>query len=112
MPLTEEGLKDEPWSLNQFDVVILIEANFETSIAVDSFCRKNNKKFISTDIHGVFGRIFNDFGKEFDVLDKNGEELPICMIKNISCEENGLVELLDMSTNRHKLENNDEVTFE
>jgi hypothetical protein len=45
-------------------------------------------------------------------LDKNGEELPICMIKNISREENGLVELLEMSTNRHKLENNDEVTFE
>jgi hypothetical protein len=34
------------------------------------------------------------------------------MIKNISTEENGLVELLEMSTNRHKLENNDEVTFE
>jgi hypothetical protein len=42
--------------------VILTEASFETSIAVDNFCRKNKKKFISTDIHGVFGRIFNDFG--------------------------------------------------
>ena len=81
-------------------------------MAVNNFCRKFGKKFISTDVYGVFGRIFNDFGDNFEVLDKNGEELPDCMIKNISCEENGLVELLDMSTNRHKLENNDEVTFE
>ena len=78
-------------------------------MAVNNFCRKFGKKFISTDVYGVFGRIFNDFGDNFEVLDKNGEELPDCMIKNISVEENGLVELLP--NNKHKLEDNDEVTF-
>lgn len=92
-----------------FDVVILTETSFKTIIAVNNFCRKYGKKFISTDVYGVFGRIFNDFGDNFEVLDKNGEELPDCMIKNISIDENSVVELLP--NNKHKLEDNDEVTF-
>lgn len=56
-------------------MVILTEATEQTAIAVNEFCRKNGKKFISTDCYGVFGRTFNDFGDNFEVLDKNGEEL-------------------------------------
>jgi len=39
------------------------------------FCRKYKKKFIISDCLGVFSRVFNDFGEQFEVLDKNGEEL-------------------------------------
>lgn len=109
IPLTEAELTAEPWNLNQYDVVILSEASFKTQIAVNNFCRKNGKKFISTDVHGVFGRVFNDFGNEFEVLDKNGEELQDCMIKSISIGEKCLVELLP--NNKHKFEDNDEVHF-
>jgi len=42
-------------------------------------------------------------------LDKNGEELTSCNIKSISCDEKGLVELLDGS--KHNLEDGDEVHF-
>jgi hypothetical protein len=43
------------------------------------------------------------------VLDKNGEELIDCMIKSISNEEHGLVELLPNA--KHKFEDGDEVLF-
>jgi len=55
--------------------------------AVSDYCHKKGKKFIASDARGVFGRVFNDFGEKFEVLDKNGEELQDCMIKNISCAE-------------------------
>ena len=74
---------------------------------MDEYCRKKGKKFISTDSYGVFGRIFTDFGDKFEVLDKNGEDLQDVMIKNISNEEHGLVELLP--NNKHKFEDGDEV---
>ena len=44
------------------------------------------------------------------VLDKNGEELLDTIIKKVSTEEKGLVELL--GNNKHKFEDGDECTFE
>ncbi len=54
---------------------------------------------------GVFSRLFCDFGDEFTVIDKNGEEVQEILIKNITCEENGIVTLLDGS--KHNLETGD-----
>jgi len=61
---------------------------------VNEFCRKRGIKFISADCCGVFSRIFNDFAPKFEVLDKNGEERQDVLVKSISCEETGKVELL------------------
>jgi len=72
----------------------MTEADHATSKAVDDFCRKRGIKFISADCHGVFSRVFNDFGDEFEILDKNGEELQDVMIQNISNDTEGVVELL------------------
>lgn len=102
-------MEKEPWCFQNYDIVILTEASHETIIAVNNYCHKRGKKFISADCYGVFGRVFNDFGKGFEVLDKNGEELQDCMIKTISCEEEGVVVLLDNA--KHKFEDGDEVLF-
>jgi len=44
-------------------------------------------------VHGVFGRVFNDFGNEFECLDKDGEELQDSLIKNIKIGEKTVIEL-------------------
>jgi hypothetical protein len=91
--------------------VILTEATNEQIIAANNLCRKYGKKFICSDVNGVFGRVFNDFGDAFEVLDKNGEELQDCMIKAFTVQENQtLVELLPNA--KHKFEDGDEVLFE
>lgn len=77
--------------MSQYDLVILTEASHEEIIFVNEYCRKHNKKFIAADSYGVFTRVFNDFGSQFEVLDKNGEELQDVMINHISNEEQGLV---------------------
>jgi len=76
------------------DVIVLTEADYDTAIAVDNYCRAKGKKFIFTQLAGVFGRVFNDFGENFEVLDKNGEDLQDVIIRSISNEEQGIVELL------------------
>ena len=41
---------------------------------LDAFCRSNKIHFLAADCYGPYGQIFNDFGDNFEVLDKNGEE--------------------------------------
>lgn len=114
LPLPNSGdievLSADPWKLNTYDVVILTEADLETTRIVSQFCRKHKIKVISADCYGAFSRVFNDFGDSFEVLDKNGEELQDVMIKSITNEEQGVVELLPGQ--RHKFEDGDEVLFQ
>lgn len=87
----------------------MTEADYATATAVDNYCRAKGKKFIFTQLAGVFGRVFNDFGSNFEVLDKNGEELLDTIVRSISNEEVGVVELL--GNQKHKFEDGDECTF-
>ena len=75
IPLNVEDLEKAPWNLHLMDVVIVTEATEEEIVFIDEYCRKRGKKFISADAYGVFTRVFNDFGENFEVLDPNGEEL-------------------------------------
>jgi molybdopterin/thiamine biosynthesis adenylyltransferase len=110
IPLDDEkALESEPWNLQHFDVVIMTETDHATLNAVNQFCRKRGTKFIAADCCGAFSRIFNDFGDQFEVLDKNGEELQDVMIQKISNEEAGVVELLQ--NQKHKFEDGDELVF-
>lgn len=91
------------------DVIVLTEGDYATAIAVDNYCRAKGKKFIFTQLAGVFGRVFNDFGDNFEVLDKNGETLQEVIIRSITNDEQGIVELL--GNQKHTLEDGDECTF-
>lgn len=93
LPTVEADIENK-LKLKDYSVVILTETDDNTAIAIDNYCRKNNVKFICTNLYGPFARIFNDFGANFPVLDKNGEESVECMISSISNEENAVVKLL------------------
>jgi molybdopterin/thiamine biosynthesis adenylyltransferase len=107
LPKTEEEMVK--LGLDQYNIICISEVDYETAIAINNFCRKKTIKFIYFDVRGPFSRIFNDFGEEFIVLDKDGEDLKERWIKNISTEEKGLVEVLD--TERHGLDDCDKVAF-
>jgi hypothetical protein len=90
--------------------VILTECSHKELALVSRFCREHSPrtKLIVADSYGVFTRVINDFGASFEVLDKNGEEVPDVMIKGIEGDaDEAIVELLP--NNKHKLEDGDEV---
>jgi len=110
IPTDEEAkLESDPWKLGSFNVVILTDSDSKTIRAVNAFCRKRGIKLIVADCQGVFSRVFNDFCPEFEVLDKNGEELQDVLVSSISTDEKAVVELLKGQA--HKLEDGDEVLF-
>lgn len=44
---------------------------------------KLNKKIIIAERTGVYLRVFCDFGKDFEILDRDGEDPSECFIKEI-----------------------------
>lgn len=95
--------------LDKYNIICLSECSYKTAIAINNFCREKGIKFIYFDVRGPFARIFDDFGKDFIVLDKDGEDLKERWIKSISTDKEGLVEVLD--TERHDLDDGDKVAI-
>ncbi|KAL4512083.1 hypothetical protein ABPG72_005085 [Tetrahymena utriculariae] len=70
--------------LQDYHVVILTECySFDILTAINAFCRTRSIKFIYTQVQGPFGLFFNDFGDNFEVIDKNGEDPVELVIQNI-----------------------------
>ena len=95
--LNEDDLKNK-FNLNKFNVVIITECdNIDIIKFIDNFCRKNKIYFIYANIYGMFGRIINDFGDNFVVLDKDGEEPKSNLIKNMNKIDNNnvIIELVN-----------------
>jgi ubiquitin-activating enzyme E1 len=96
--------------LSKFQVVVLTQADyFDEQLAFSDYCHSNNIKLIVADTRGIFGQIFCDFGKQFEIVDVDGEAALSAMISSINNEENGIVTTLDEQ--RHGFEDGMTVTF-
>lgn len=95
--------------LKDYTVVVATELPFSDQVKIDSFCRENKINFITTDCYGPYSRLCNDFGEDFEVIDKNGEDPTEVMIESISKNEKGVVTLLKGS--KHPYEDGDVVTI-
>ena len=60
---------------------------------INSYCRKENKGFIYTSQLGFISFLFEDFGNNFLVFDKNGKKCKKYFIKSISNACPGIVEI-------------------
>ncbi|XP_063156405.1 ubiquitin-like modifier-activating enzyme 6 [Candoia aspera] len=97
--------------LKQYQCVIVTEMKMSLQKKINAFCHAQHPpiKFISADVHGMWARLFCDFGDEFEVLDTTGEEPKEIFISNISQSSSGIITCLD--NNPHKLETGQFVTF-
>ncbi|KAJ6099078.1 hypothetical protein N7467_000613 [Penicillium canescens] len=110
VPVTvHEGQKiaDDLEQLKRYQAVVLTQTPLKEQLAIADFCHKNGIYLTITDTFGLFGYLFNDFGKNFTVGDPTGEEPAGGIVADI--DEDGLVSALDET--RHGLEDGDFVTF-
>ncbi|KAI3858919.1 hypothetical protein MKW98_028652 [Papaver atlanticum] len=82
-------------SINQ--AVVFTDVNLEKAFEFDEFCRIQEPPiaFIKTEVRGLFGSVFCDFGPNFTVLDVNGEEPHTGIIASISNDNPALVSCVD-----------------
>ncbi|KAF3825158.1 hypothetical protein GH733_005792 [Mirounga leonina] len=91
--------------------VVLTEIKLPLQKKINNFCHSHCPpiKFISADIHGIWSRLFCDFGDEFEVSDTTGEEPKEIFISNITQANPGIVTCLE--NHPHKLETGQFLTF-
>lgn len=102
-----KSLVEDLEQLKRYQAVVLTLTPLKEQAAIADFCHRNGIYITITDTFGLFGYLFNDFGKNFTVGDPTGEEPVGGIVADIS--EDGLVSALDET--RHGLEDGDYVTF-
>ncbi|XP_057442225.1 ubiquitin-activating enzyme E1 1-like [Lotus japonicus] len=83
--------------LSNFQAVVFTEISLEKAIEFNDYCRSHQPSiaFIKTEVRGLFGSVFCDFGPEFTVVDVDGEEPHTGIIASISNDNPALVSCVD-----------------
>ncbi|XP_072993883.1 ubiquitin-activating enzyme E1 2-like isoform X1 [Typha latifolia] len=89
-PLTKE-------QLSSFQAVVFTDICLEKAIEYDDYCHNHQPpiSFIKTEVRGLFGSVFCDFGPEFTVVDVDGEEPHTGIIASVSNDNPALVSCVD-----------------
>ena len=89
---------------------VTVPLSVEDSVSLNQKCRTSNCAFIKAQVAGVFAQVFCDFGKEFIVSDKDGENPSLSQVEAITVSNPGIVKVLE-DHGRHGLETGDTVKF-
>jgi ubiquitin-activating enzyme E1 len=83
--------------LSNFQAVVFTDISLEKAVEFDSYCHNHQPPiaFIKSEIRGLFGSVFCDFGPEFTVLDVDGEEPHTGIVASISNDNPALVSCVD-----------------
>ncbi|KAJ1675270.1 E1 ubiquitin-activating protein [Spiromyces aspiralis] len=100
-----------PGDIAGYKCVVVTSMPLSEQLNLSDFAHKNDIRFISTRTHGLFGMVFNDFGKSFTVVDTTGEEPITGMIETIDINPDGECVVTCLGEARHGLSNGDFVTF-
>ncbi|KAE8711543.1 Ubiquitin-activating enzyme E1 2 [Hibiscus syriacus] len=102
--LTKEQLSD-------FQAVVFTDITLEKALEYNDYCHNHQPpiSFIKTEVRGLFGTVFCDFGPEFTVFDVDGEEPHTGIIASISNDNPALVSCVD--DERLEFEDGDLVVF-
>ncbi|KAG2690945.1 hypothetical protein I3760_09G214400 [Carya illinoinensis] len=92
--LTTELTKEQ---LSDFQVVVFTDISLEKAIEFDDYCHNHQPpiSFIKSEVRGLFGSTFCDFGPEFTVFDVDGKDPHTGIIASISNDNPALVTCVD-----------------
>ncbi|MFS7945623.1 putative ubiquitin/SUMO-activating enzyme E1, THIF-type NAD/FAD binding, ubiquitin-activating enzyme [Helianthus anomalus] len=97
--------------LSEFQAVVFTDITLEKAIEFNNFCHRHEPPiaFIKSEVRGLFGSVFCDFGPKFTVSDLDGEDPHIGIIASISNGNPPLVTFID--DERLEFQDGDLVTF-
>ncbi|XP_074264485.1 ubiquitin-activating enzyme E1 1-like [Silene latifolia] len=92
--LTTELTKEK---LSEFQAVVFTNIDLAKAIEFDEYCRNHQPPiaFIKTEVRGLFGSIFCDFGPGFTVVDVDGNDPYTGIIASISNDNPALITCVD-----------------
>ncbi|VAH41779.1 unnamed protein product [Triticum turgidum subsp. durum] len=92
--LTEELTTEH---LSKFQAVVFTDIGLDKAYEFDDYCHNHQPpiSFIKSEVCGLFGSIFCDFGPKFTVLDVDGEDPHTGIIASISNDNPALISCVD-----------------
>ena len=92
-----EGFIYLPPRFSCLRAVVFTKISLERALEFNDFCHNHQPliAFIKSEVRGLFGAVFCDFGPDFEVLDIDGEEPHTGIIAPISNENPALVSCVD-----------------
>ncbi|KAJ7959864.1 putative Ubiquitin-activating enzyme E1 [Quillaja saponaria] len=83
--------------LSNFQAVVFTDISLEKAIEFNDYCHSHQPPiaFIKTEVRGLFGSVFCDFGPEFTVFDVDGEDPHTGIIASISNDNPALISCVD-----------------
>lgn len=92
--LTDALTKEQ---LSNFQAVVFTDISLEKAFEFDDYCHTHQPPiaFIKTEVRGLFGSVFCDFGPDFTVVDVDGEDPHTGIIASISNDDPALVACID-----------------
>ncbi|KAL9247036.1 hypothetical protein vseg_020507 [Gypsophila vaccaria] len=84
-------------NLSEFQAVVFTDTCLDKAIEFDEYCRNHQPPiaFIKTEVRGLFGSVFCDFGPGFTVVDVDGNDPHTGIIASISNDNPALVSCVD-----------------
>ncbi|KAJ4840511.1 E1 ubiquitin-activating protein [Turnera subulata] len=92
--LTTELTKEQ---LSNFQAVVFTNISLAKAIEFNDYCHNHQPpiSFIKSEVRGLFGNVFCDFGPNFTVFDVDGEEPHTGIVASISNDNPALVSCVD-----------------
>ncbi|RDX92800.1 Ubiquitin-activating enzyme E1 1, partial [Mucuna pruriens] len=83
--------------LSHFQAVVFTDISLDKAFEFNDYCHSHQPPiaFIKTEVRGLFGSVFCDFGPEFTVFDVDGEEPHTGIIASVSNDNPALVACVD-----------------
>lgn len=102
-------------ALRSYSIVVLIDVPLQQQTVLADFCHDNDIAVIISNVRGVFGSVFCDFGAAFTVFDTDGEPTASSMIASLTptATSSTTTSLLitTLEETRHNLSDNDVVVL-
>ncbi|WOK96679.1 hypothetical protein Cni_G05386 [Canna indica] len=97
--------------LSNFQAVVFTDVSLEKAIEYNDYCHNHQPPicFIRSEVRGLFGSAFCDFGPEFTVFDVDGEEPHTGIIESISNDNPAVIYCVE--DERLEFQDGDLVTF-
>lgn len=96
--------------LSQFNIAVDTGLPLKDAVQLDALCRNQGIAYVRGEIRGVFGSVFCDFGKDFTVLDPDGEEPVTGILAGITCSS-GSTTIYCVEDERLELQDGQLVSF-
>eukprot|EP01035_Chromulina_nebulosa_P022544 gene22544-29193_t len=107
----EDLLEKEVISGN-YSIVVLIDISLNKQLYLADLCHQHGVYVVTSNVRGLFGSVFCDFGNDFTIYDKNGELTTLSLITNIIMyPESNSIAITVLEETKHNLETGDVVVL-